>query len=151
VLSKFFVLLKWIFLFQNTLLTFAGPLSSISINPSDVAAVATVSLFLTGTAFASSISAPTFGRLGRKGGFILGCCLQMIGAIISMVGVFSRSIGSLLTGCFIVGIGLGYGHFYRFAVLEISPDRWKRYFLKYLICNPMAHKLRTRLSTLAGR
>jgi hypothetical protein len=52
--------------------------------------------------------------------------LQMIGAIISMVGMFTRSIGSLLMGCFIVGIGLGFGHFYRFAVLELSPDRYKR-------------------------
>ena len=111
---------------QNTLLTFAGPLSSISINSSDVAAVATVSLFLTGTAFTSAVSAPTFSRFGRKGGFILGCGLQMIGAIISMVGMFTRSIGSLLMGCFIVGIGLGFGHFYRFAVLELSPDRYKR-------------------------
>ena len=108
------------------MLTFAGPLSSISINSSDVAAVATVSLFLTGTAFASAVSAPTFSHLGRKGGFILGCGLQMIGAIISMIGMFSRSIGSLLTGCFIVGVGLGFGHFYRFAVLELSPDRFKR-------------------------
>lgn len=50
----------------------------------------------------------------------------MIGSIIAMIGIFLTNVGALLIGCFVIGIGLGYGHFYRFAVLEISPEAMKR-------------------------
>jgi MFS family permease len=86
-----------------------------------------VSLFLTGTAVASAASATTFNHLGRRGGFIFGCLFQMVGSIIAMIGMLTKSVPALLLGCFVIGIGLGYGHFYRFAVIELSPEEMQRY------------------------
>lgn len=43
-----------------------------------------------------------------------------------MIGMFFANVALLLIGCFIVGIGLGYGHFYRFAILELSPEDKKK-------------------------
>mmetsp|Transcript_29353 Transcript_29353/g.40340 ORF Transcript_29353/g.40340 Transcript_29353/m.40340 type:complete len:386 (-) Transcript_29353:1102-2259(-) len=46
----------------------------------------------------------------------------MFGSIVAMIGMLVSSIPALLIGCFVTGIGLGYGHFYRFAVIELSPE-----------------------------
>ena len=117
----------------STLLTTIGPLSAQELGISDSLAAFTIGIFLFGAAFSSVPSAFLFQRLGRLGGFSLGCSAQIVGSIMGALAMKFRFKLLLYVGCFSIGLGQGLGQFYRFAAVEICPVSFKSRAVTYVL------------------
>ena len=102
------------------MLTFVGPKASKNLQDSDFYAVFTVGIFVIGTAVCNIPSGPIFHRYGRNGGFLIGTMCLLLGGGLGSLGVATESLGLLFFASFVIGLGIGFGQFYRFAAIEIA-------------------------------
>ncbi len=72
---------------------------------------------------ASVIAGYVFPRLGRRGGFWLGCAIMMCGSITFATGVYTGNFVIYCLGAIPAGIGFGISQHLRFAAAEVAaPD-----------------------------
>ncbi|KAJ1445684.1 major facilitator superfamily domain-containing protein [Pelagophyceae sp. CCMP2097] len=105
----------------STLLTACGPLAARSVGASTSLAPFAIGMFLLGAAVISLPSARMFRVCGRAGGFMIGCALGLVGALI---GIFATEVAEnatawIFVACFLIGVSQGMGQFYRFAASEL--------------------------------
>lgn len=112
-------------LLQATLLTFVGPKASKNLNDDEFFAVFTVGIFVIGTAVCNIPSGPIFHKYGRHGGFLVGTLMLLLGGAVGASSIAAESLGLLFLGSFILGIGVGFGQFYRFAAIEMANEENK--------------------------
>ena len=110
---------------SSTLLTTIGPLSAKSLGVSDDFSAFTIGIFLFGAAISSYPSGTMFKRLGRFGGFALGCLAQIIGSLTGYIALVLSNDILLYFGCFCIGLSQGIGQFYRFGAVEVALQEYK--------------------------
>lgn len=126
--------LAWAFtLSTSTLLTTVGPLSAQYLGYSTSVASSTIGVFLFGAAMSSIPSGWLFRTLGRYLGFTMGCGFQILGCILGCIALAFRSVELLLLGCFSIGLAQGLGQFYRFYVVEVTPEDLKSRAVTYVL------------------
>ena len=64
-------------------------------------------------------------RFGRRAGFMLGAALIAVGAAIAVLAVHERSFLLFCLGTPLVGAGVGFNWYYRFAAAEVSTEEFK--------------------------
>lgn len=74
---------------------------------------------------ASVVAGYAFPRLGRKGGFWLGCAIMMIGSTTFAAGVYLRNFPLYCLGAVPAGIGFGIAQHLRFAAAEVADTAAK--------------------------
>lgn len=143
----FFLALAWaLTLTTSTLLTTIGPLSAKYLGATDALSSFTIGVFLLGAAVSSVPSSFLFRRLGRSGGFSVGCFCQIVGSSFGYIAMSSEIVPLLFIGCFFIGLGQGLGQFYRFSAVELSPESLKTSAVTYVLsggiiaafCGPLA-------------
>ena len=109
----------------SCLLVSIAPLAAKRLGASTTLAPFTCGSFLLGAAIVSAPSAPLFRALGRRGAFVAGAAVGVLGGILGALSTFYRLHASLLLiACALVGLAQGMGQFYRFAALEVcAPHR----------------------------
>jgi MFS family permease len=117
----------------STLLTTIGPLCAVELGASDSLAAFTIGIFLIGAAVSSVPSAYFFRKLGRFGGFSIGCLAQVSGSVLGVLAMEFSNRYFLYLGCFCVGLGQGLGQFYRFSAVETSPPHLKSKAVTYVL------------------
>ena len=78
-----------------------------------------------GTAVATIPASFFMQRYGRRAGFIAGAAVIVIGAAIAVVAVYERSFLLFCLGTPLVGAGVGFNWYYRFAAAEVSTEEFK--------------------------
>jgi MFS family permease len=76
-----------------------------------------------GAAFGSTILGAVMGRWGRRPGLAAGYVVGVIGALIAVAGVVSRSFPILLLGCVFVGFGNSSNQLSRYAAADMYPAK----------------------------
>ena len=100
-----------------------GPKAAKNLNDDEFYAVFTVGIFVIGTALCNIPSGPIFNRYGRHGGFLLGSLCLILGGVLGSISVAVESLALLYISSLSLGLGVGFGQFYRFAAIEVaSPD-----------------------------
>jgi MFS family permease len=79
-----------------------------------------VGIFVIGTAVCNLPSGYIFNHYGRHGGFVMGSLLLILGGALGSLAVAAESLVVLYLGSFMLGIGVGFGQFYRFAAIEMA-------------------------------
>lgn len=120
---------------QATLLTFIGPKAAKNLNDDDFYAVFTVGIFVIGNAVCNIPSGPIFHKYGRNGGFFIGTLHLLVGGALGATAVAVESLGLLFCASFVIGLGVGFGQFYRFAALELASAENKG--IRFLWLNVM--------------
>ena len=110
----------------SCLLVSIAPLAAKRLGASKTLAPFTCGTFLLGAAVVSAPSAPLFRALGRRGAFVSGAAVGVLGGILGTLATIYRLHASLLfAACALVGLAQGMGQFYRFAALEVCPPHRK--------------------------
>ncbi|KAJ7215631.1 general substrate transporter [Mycena rebaudengoi] len=87
------------------------------------------------------IAGPVTDRVGRRGGMFIGSMTIIVGAIVATT---SRSLGALLGGRFVLGLGVGIVQTASPSyVVEMAPPQWPFYYAGSILC--------TGISTATGR
>ena len=76
-----------------------------------------------GAAIGSTILGAVMGRWGRRPGLTAGYAVGVLGALIAVVGVVSRSFPILLLGCVAVGFGNSSNQLSRYAAADMYPAK----------------------------
>jgi MFS family permease len=74
---------------------------------------------------ASIVAGYAFPRLGRRGGFWLGCAIMMCGSLTFALGVYSRNFVIYCLGAIPAGLGFGISQHLRFAAAEVADQHAK--------------------------
>ncbi len=74
---------------------------------------------------ASVIAGVAFPKLGRRGGFWLGCGIAMIGSLTFAAGVYTGNFAIYCLGAIPAGIGFGISQHLRFAAAEVAAQHAK--------------------------
>jgi len=119
---------------QATLLTFIGPKAAKNLRDDDFYAVLTVGIFVIGNAVCNIPSSPIFHRYGRMGGFFIGTLHLLLGGALGAIAVATESLGLLFFASFVIGLGVGFGQFYRFAAIELASAQNKGAHHLVLLC-----------------
>src|SRR3978361_604770 len=74
---------------------------------------------------ASLVAGYAFPRLGRRGGFWLGCAIMMCGSLTFAAGVYTRNFPLYCFGAIPAGLGFGISQHLRFAAAEVADQHAK--------------------------
>ena len=74
---------------------------------------------------ASLVAGYAFPRLGRRGGFWLGCAIMMCGSLTFALGIYTRNFTIYCMGAVPAGIGFGISQHLRFAAAEVADQHAK--------------------------
>ncbi len=74
---------------------------------------------------ASLVAGYAFPRMGRRGGFWLGCGIMMCGSLTFALGVYMRNFPIYCLGAVPAGIGFGISQHLRFAAAEVADSHAK--------------------------
>lgn len=74
---------------------------------------------------ASLLAGYAFPRLGRRGGFWLGCAIMMLGSLTFALGVYTRNFPLYCFGAVPAGLGFGISQHLRFAAAEVADQHAK--------------------------
>ncbi len=74
---------------------------------------------------ASLVAGYAFPRLGRRGGFWLGCALMMCGSLTFALGVYRENFTLYCLGAIPAGLGFGISQHLRFAAAEVADQHAK--------------------------
>jgi MFS family permease len=74
---------------------------------------------------ASLVAGYAFPRLGRRGGFWLGCAIMMCGSLTFALGVYTRNFPLYCFGAIPAGLGFGISQHLRFAAAEVADSHAK--------------------------
>jgi len=74
---------------------------------------------------ASLVAGYAFPRLGRRGGFWLGCGIMMCGSLTFALGVYTRNFPIYRLGAIPAGLGYGISQHLRFAAAEVADPHAK--------------------------
>ena len=107
---------------------------------SDAEATMTFGTYLIGASLSSIPSDAIFKKLGRKGGFLFGCLLQILGSVAGCFSMAYDSVALLFLGSIFVGLGQGFGQFYRFAAVETAPPDKKSWAITLPINKSFVNK-----------
>ena len=78
-----------------------------------------------GTAAATIPASFFMQRFGRRAGFMVGAAVISIGAAIAVLAVYERSFLLFCIGTPLVGAGVGFNWYYRFAAAEVATEEFK--------------------------
>jgi len=105
-----------------TLVMGGSAVTIVSVGGSGSAAPLGVSAFFVGSSLVSLGTAPLFERLGRRGGFIVGGVLGLIGGLIGIGAIVAQSTVLVIVACLPVGLASGVGLHLRFAAMEVVKE-----------------------------
>jgi MFS family permease len=74
---------------------------------------------------ASLVAGYAFPRLGRRGGFWLGCAIMMCGSLTFALGIYTRNFPIYCLGAIPAGLGFGISQHLRFAAAEVADPHAK--------------------------
>jgi MFS family permease len=74
---------------------------------------------------ASLVAGYAFPRLGRRGGFWLGCAIMMCGSLTFAAGIYLRNFPLYCVGAIPAGLGFGISQHLRFAAAEVADSHAK--------------------------
>jgi MFS family permease len=74
---------------------------------------------------ASLVAGYVFPRLGRRGGFWVGCAIMMCGSLTFALGVYLRNFPLYCLGAIPAGLGFGISQHLRFAAAEVADSHAK--------------------------
>jgi len=100
---------------------------------SDAQATFTFGTYLIGASLSSIPSDAIFKKMGRKGGFLFGCFLQILGSVFGCISMAFNNVAMLFLGSIFVGLGQGFGQFYRFAAVETAPPDKKSWAITIVL------------------
>ena len=109
-----------------SLLTSVSSLSGAALAPAPTLATVPVTATVIGTLAMIYPAATVMGRLGRRGGFMVKAGIGVAGGIVCFAGLAAGSFAVLAAGAFLLGLFGAFGQYYRFAAIDVAPDRQDR-------------------------
>ncbi len=76
--------------------------------------------------------------IGRRGGFLLASVIGIAGASCAALGIYLDSFLLFCCGAFGTGIYTGFGHYFRFAAIEVVPPHKKNSAMGYVLAGGIA-------------
>ncbi len=73
------------------------------------------------------------GVIGRKPGFLIATAIGLVGAGFGVAGIYQHSFWLFCIGAIGVGIYTGFGNYFRFAAIEVSPPGMKNTAISYVL------------------
>jgi MFS family permease len=137
-------------LFQtvSVLVMTIGGLAGGQLAPSPEWATAPIATMFLGTALGTVPASMWMARVGRRGGFVLGALLGVLGGLLAAAGIVAGSLLLLSLGTFFVGTYQAFAQFYRFAASEVASDAFKPRAISLVLAGGVVAAL---LGPLLGR
>jgi len=114
-----------LFMTTTVMVATVGGLAGARIASSPTWATFPVAAMLLGSAAMTIPASLWMARVGRRGGFLLGAFLGLLGGLCAALGVYLSSLALLATGTFLVGAYQAFAQFYRFAAGEVSDAEFR--------------------------
>ncbi len=73
------------------------------------------------------------GRIGRRGGFIVGAITAMSGAVLVVISILKHDFLLYCLSAFIMGCGMSCGQYLRFAAVEVAGTLYKGKAISYVL------------------
>jgi len=109
----------------NVLLVSVSALSGHLLAADKALAMLPVALQWLSTATAAVPASFLMARIGRRGGFMLGCALGGTGAALAATALYRGSFALLCLGTALMGAYNGFNWYYRFAAGEAAPEHFR--------------------------
>ncbi|MEM8632761.1 MAG: MFS transporter [Pseudomonadota bacterium] len=126
---------------QITMLFVVGGLAGLQLSP--IACLATLPISM--IVFGSMTTAPWLSSLmqafGRRAGFVTGALGGLLGAAVSMAGIYADNFWVFLAGSYLVGIYMSAQGFYRFAATDTASDDYKPKAISYVMAGGLVSAL----------
>lgn len=84
-----------------------------------------ISTFVIGAALSTIPASMWMKRVGRRGGFMAGAGIGILGAILATYAVYIGSFWTLCVGTALMGTYSAFGQYYRFAAADVASDNFK--------------------------
>ncbi|MDF2182002.1 MFS transporter [Neptuniibacter sp. CAU 1671] len=109
----------------NVLLVSVVALIGQQLSPAPLLITLPVALQFAGLMLATVPASLIMQRVGRKKGFFLGSWMGVAGAVLAVISLLQPSFILFCCATFLLGIGIGFGTLYRFAVVEVCEPQVK--------------------------
>ncbi|MFW1677016.1 MFS transporter [Pontibacter sp. JAM-7] len=109
----------------NVLLVSVVALIGQQLSPEPLFTTLPVASQFTGLMLATVPASLIMQRIGRQKGFYLGGLMGVLGAILAVVALLHSAFGLFCLATFLLGVGIGFGTLYRFAVVEVCDPSAK--------------------------
>lgn len=109
----------------RTLVATTGPLIFLEIGANKALSTLPVTLLVAGTAIASIPASYLMRYIGRGPGFFAGSLIGVVGALISLLGIYWRDEWIFCAGALMFGFFAGFAQLYRFAVADVAAREFR--------------------------
>jgi MFS family permease len=92
-----------------------------------------VTAWVVGAALTTYFASLLMKRIGRRGGFTLGACIGMVGALICSAALWLASFWLFCFGTLVFGVYNAFGQYYRFAAADAAPHDFKARAISYVL------------------
>jgi MFS family permease len=92
-----------------------------------------VTAWVVGAALTTYFASLLMKRIGRRGGFTLGACIGMAGALICSAALWLASFWLFCFGTLVFGVYNAFGQYYRFAAADAAPQDFKARAISYVL------------------
>jgi predicted MFS family arabinose efflux permease len=72
-------------------------------------------------------------RIGRRGGFLVGATIGLLGAALATIAVLDHQFLLYVTGAALIGSFNGFGNYYRFAAADAATDDWRSRAVSFVL------------------
>ncbi len=117
--------------------------------PSPEWATLPMSMMIIGTATTTFPISLMMKRVGRRTGFVACALGGMAGALVGAYGIWERSFGLFLLGCFLIGIYQASASYYRFAAADTASPAFRPKAISWVMTGGIAAALFGTLMVMA--
>lgn len=124
---------------QALLLTYSvtliaiGALAGFQLAPTKTLATLPSFCYVVGGALATLPASFWMKRVGRRGGFLTGGAVGLVGSVMASLGVGMGSFALLCAGSMFLGVFNAFGQYYRFAAADAAPADFKAKAISYVL------------------
>lgn len=105
--------------------------------PERALATLALSMMFVGTMAGAPPAALLMARIGRRAGFTIGQVIGVVGASISVYGLYENSFWIFVVGGFFIGVHSAFWQQYRFAVADTASPEFRPRAVSYVMLGPL--------------
>ncbi|MDH5391831.1 MAG: MFS transporter [Gammaproteobacteria bacterium] len=118
---------------NNALLVTTSALVGVMLAKDASLATLPLALQFLATMLASIPASLLMDKLGRRGGFLLGSMIGLIGGLIATFAIFQADFWLFCLGAVLIGMFNGFGNYYRFAAVDVVSATLKSRAISYVM------------------
>ena len=73
------------------------------------------------------------GKIGRRGGFLVGACVALCGAALIAIAISKQNFALYCLSAFVMGCGMSCGQYLRFSAVEVAGKLYKGKAISYVL------------------